>query len=95
MRRRARRRKNNMWIRTQDHKSLVNVNEIRYRNGYIYGSYSRVESSPSWLGYYAEDEALRILNDIQGQINYRADNRAPLRVFVMPLAKNKGDGKDV
>lgn len=63
-----------MWIRSQDRRSLSNVNQVLISNTpdeskyYIYGF---LERGRDILGVYSsEEKALEVLDDIQFQVKY-------------------------
>ena len=65
-----------MWIRSQDRKALLNVNQVLISPS-VYGSIYYISDSlgeeSNVLGVYStEEKALKVLNDIQELIHFNA-----------------------
>lgn len=68
-----------MWIRSQDGCLLVNANKIEAYE--CFGGEYSISGEYSTVGVYStKEKALKVLNDIQGQI----ENYPPNEVFQMP-----------
>lgn len=64
-----------MWIRSQDRKALLNVNQVLISpsvDGSIYYINDSLGEESNVLGVYStEEKALRVLDWIQNQIEYK------------------------
>ena len=80
-----------MWIRSQDNKKLINVNEMWIKSGNeefsIMCNTQSISTSGGWyIGTYKnEDRCIEILNHVQQEIlDYKPENEYPNVVFQMP-----------
>lgn len=71
-----------LWIRSQDRKKLIQINNINIVNIIIKTMYKGISIT---LGNYeTEERALEVLNEIQDLINDIADNKMVGCVYEMP-----------
>jgi len=81
-----------IWVRSQDKKAIVNISNLnvgRFEGKVaIWGTVGDItERTGTCFGtYLTEDEAIRVLDDIQQHINFYVDHQEPFPVFQMPVA---------
>lgn len=75
-----------LWVRTQDKKRLINVNEIYIDANVIKANYKEYYSGCEYvfLGEYSKEErAIEILDEIQEKIEYYLDDKLST-IYEMP-----------